>query len=354
MKSLCLKYIIMAFSVLLMLFSCERRPLEEMCEDKALIPIGTMWLRADIDPQNVTALFYNQDNGKLVLEHRFENTPSRIQTYASVPVGTYTVVVFNELRGQIKGVGIRGYENFSTLQAHAIPDPTAKSRSDGNSYVNEPDILASVTVFDFEVTNEMVSYSHYYPDGEVINPSMQESIETLVGLEPLRKVHQFNIVVRVKGLNNARMPALIDLRGIAESFNINEDKNSRVTAAQQFTMNNRKYDSDSRKDGTISGTVYTWGFLGEKPDETNVQRDSRVQLDFLFMLVDAEKTLVRQQVDVTSLIIFQAETNGAATLSLEVELPDPLPEVIPEGGGNSGFESEVIDWDIIEVPLNAK
>lgn len=346
MKSLCLKYIIIAFSVLLMLFSCERRPLEEMCEDKALIPIGTVWSRADIDPQNVTALFYNQDDGKLVLEHRFENTPSRIQTYASVPTGTYTVVIFNELRGQIKGVGIRGYEDFSTLQAYAIPDPTAKSRNAGNSYVNEPDILASVTVSDFEVTNEMIS--------EAKNPSMQESMEILVGLEPLRKVHQFNIVVRVKGLNNARMPALIDLLGIAESFNINEDKNSRVTAAQQFTMNNRKYDSDSRKDGTISGTVYTWGFLGEKPDETNVQRDSRVQLDFLFMLVDAEKTLVRQLVDVTSLINFQAETNGAATLNLEVELPDPLPEVVPEGGGNSGFESEVIDWDIIEVPLNAK
>lgn len=340
--------------MLLMLFSCERRPLEVMCEDKALIPIGTVWSRADIDPQNVTALFYNQDDGKLVLEHRFENTPNRIQTYVSVSVGTYTVVIFNELRGQIKGVDIRGHENLSTLQAYAIPDPTAKSRSDGNSYVNEPDILASVTVSNFEVTNGMVSYSRYYPDGEVKNPSMQESIETLVGLEPLRKVHQFNIVVRIKGLNNARMPALIDLLGIAESFNINEDKNSRVMAAQQFTMNNRKYDSDSRKDGTISGTVYTWGFLGEKPDETNVQRDSRVQLDFLFMLVDTEKTLVRQQINVTSLVFFQPETNGAATLNLYMELPDPLPDVVPEGGGSSGFESEIIDWDIIEVPLNVK
>lgn len=347
-------YNILVWSALLLLFSCHRRPLEEVCENSALIPIGTVWSLADIDPQNVTALFYNQDDGKLVLEHRFENNPNRIQTYASVPAGTYTVVIFNELRGQIKGVGIRGYENFSTLQAYAIPDPTAKSRSDGNSYVNEPDILASVTVSDFEVTNEMISYSRYYSGGEVENPSMQESMETLVGVEPLRKVHQFNIVVRIKGLNNARMPALIDLLGIAESFNIKEDKNSRLIAAQQFTMNNRKYDSDSRKDGTISGTIYTWGFLGEKPDEANVQRDSPVQLDFLFMLVDAEKTLVRRLVDVTSLIIFQAETSGATTLNLEVELPDPLPEVVPEGGGNSGFETEIIDWDVIEVPLNAK
>ena len=94
--------------------------------------------------------------------------------------------------------------------------------------------------------------------------------------------------------------------------------------------------------------------MGEKPNETNVQRDSPVQIDFLFMLVDAEKTLIRQQVNVTSLVTFQPETNGATTLNLYVELPDSLPDVVPEGSGNSGFETEVIDWDIIEVPLNIK
>ena len=354
MKSSCIKYNTMAFSVLLMLFSCERRPLEEMCEDNALIPIGTVWTLADIEPQNITALFYNQDNGKLVLEHRFENTPNRIQTYASVPAGKYTVVIFNELRGQIEGVGIRGHENLSTLEAYAAPDPNFKNRSDDNAYVYDPDILASVVVHDFDVTDEMISYSHLYYDGKAVNQSMKESLETLVGLEPLRKVHRFNIVVHVKGLNNARMPALVDLLGIAESYNFRDDKNTRTPAVQQFTMNNRTYDDDLKKDGTISETIYTWGFLGEKPDEANVQRDSPVKMDFLFMLVDAERTLVRQIVDVTSSIQLQSEPHGATTLNLYVELPEPLPEVVPEGSGNSGFETEVIDWDVIEVPLNAK
>lgn len=135
MRLLYLKYYVLAWSVLLLLFSCNRRPLEEICEDTALIPIGTVWTQADIKPQNVTALFYSQDDGRLVLEHRFENTPNRIQTYASVPAGKYTVVIFNELRGQIVGVGIRGYENFSTLEAYAIPNPNVRNRSDGNSYV---------------------------------------------------------------------------------------------------------------------------------------------------------------------------------------------------------------------------
>lgn len=354
MRLLYLKYNILAWSILLLLFSCNRRPLEEVCEDTALIPIGTVWTQADIKPQNVTALFYSQDDGRLVLEHRFENIPNRIQAYASVPAGRYTIVIFNELRGQIVGVGIRGHENFSTLEAYAIPNPNVRNRSDGNSYVYEPDILASVIVTDFNVTNEMISYSHYYSNGEMINQSMKESIEALVGLMPLRKVHQFNIVAHVKGLNNARMPALVDLLGIAESYNFKEDRNTQITAVQQFTMNNRTYDSGSRKDGVISVTIYTLGFLGEQPSETSMHNDYPIRLDFLFMLVDAEKTIVRQLVDVTSLIDFQSETYGATTYNLYVELPDPLPDVVPEGGGNSGFETEVIDWDVIEVPLNAK
>lgn len=354
MKLIYFKYYILVWSILLFLFSCYRRPLEEACGLKALIPIGTVWDKAGIKPQNVTILFYRQNDGKLVLEHRFENTPNRIQTYASVPMGKYTVVVFNELRGQVKGVGIRGHENLSTLEAYAIPDPNARSRSDINSYVYEPDILASIMLYDFDVTNEIVDYSYYYLDGRVLNQSIKESIETLVGLEPLRKVHQFNIVAHVKGLNNARMPALVDLLGIAESYNFKEDKNTQIIAVQQFTMNDRKYDSGAKKDGTISKTIYTFGLLGQKPSETDVPRDSPVQLDFLFMLVDAEKTLVRQLIDVTSLIYFQPETNGATTLNLCVELPNSLPDVVPEGGGNSGFETEIIDWDIIDVPLNVK
>lgn len=327
-------YNILIGSALLLHGSCERRPLEDMCPDGGLIPIGTVWTLADITPQNVTALFYDQNDGHLVMEHRFENSPNSIQTYADVPAGIYTVVVFNELRDQIKGVGIRGYENFSTLEAFAMPNPDYKNRSNDNDYVYEPDILAAVTVHDFEVR-------------------VSEENEALIGLKPTRKVHRFNIVAHVKGLNNARMPALVDLPGVAESFGFKEDRNSRIVATQQFTMNGRTYDNGSTKDGIISTTIYTWGLLGEPPSETNVERDFPVQLDILFMLVDAEKTLVRQVIDVMDLIEFQFEPHGAATLNVYVELPDALPDVVPEGGENSGFDSEVIDWDIIDVPLNA-
>lgn len=328
-------YSILIGCALLLFGSCERRPLEDMCPGDGLIPIGTVWTVADITPQNVTALFYDQHDGHLVMEHRFENSPNRIQTYADVPAGRYTVVVFNELRGQLRGVGIRGYENLPTLEAYVVPNPDFKNRSNENDYVYDPDVLASVTVHNFEVKNNEIN-------------------ETLIGLEPMRKVHRFNIMAHVKGLSNARMPALVDLPGVAESYRFSEDRNTRIVATQQFTMNGRTYDTGSSKDGTISIGIYTLGLLNETPSETSMQIDSPVKLDFLFMLVDAERTLVRQVVDITDLIRFRFEPHGAATLDVYVELPDALPDVVPEGGGDdSGFDSEVIDWDTIDVPLNA-
>lgn len=342
------KYSLLALA-LLALYSCYRRPLDEECIQYAKIPIGSEWTKADINPQNVTALFYNRGDGKLALEHRFENNDKVIQSYVNVPVGRYKVVLFNEIRGQINGIGIKGHQNLATLEAYLLPDPNPRTRVAGDTYVRQPEVLASVIVDDFEVTQEMAVYTN---SSGPVNPALEASVNALVGLLPERKVHEFNIMVHVRGLNNARMPALVDLRDVAESYSFDADKNTLLPATEQFTMNGRTYDPGSVKDGTISTTVYTLGLLGEQPADIDPRRDHPVLLDFLFVLVDAERTLVNQVVDVTDLIEFLPEGHGAATLELYLELPEALPDVEPEGGGGSGFDTELIDWDEIDVPLN--
>lgn len=360
------KYSLLLAGAWVFLASCQRRPLEDGQIGKARIPIGAVWTVAGISPQNVTALFYNQQDGKLVVEHRFENNGNRIQTYADVPVGTYTVVLFNEIRGQIRGVGIRGYENLATLEAFALPNatpnatpnaapglkPGLQSRANDPGYVYEPDILASVMVRGFEVTCEMVSYTQSVP-GKAVSATMESSLEVLVGLVPERKVHEFYIVVHVEGLKNARMPALINLQGMAESYGFDPDRNTRIEAIQQFTMNNRTYDAGSNQDGTISAKIHTFGMLGEKPASTDPQATVPVVMDFFFMLVDADKTVVHQQVDVTSSIRYLSQPHGATTLELEMKLPEALPHVDPHGE-DSGFNTELVDWEVIDVPLQAK
>ena len=41
---------------------------------------------------------------------------------------------------------------------------------------------------------------------------------------------------------------------------------------------------------------------------------------------------------------FEKDKDGKLVLYLELDLPDPLPDVKPEGGSSSGFDATVEDW----------
>ena len=339
-------------SLLLIVAACERRPLEDEYSNTALIPVGAIWDVADITPQNVTVLFYNQDDGKLFLEHCYENNINRIQSYVSLPVGNYTVVLFNEIRDQIDYVGIRGHENFSTLEAYSKPDTRVRSRANGDNYVYEPGVFASSVVNNFEVAADMV---HYTRDRNTTqDATLLSSVEKLVDLVPERKVCEINILIRIKGLNNARMPALVDLRNMAGAFFVSTDKNSMESVTYQFTMNNRTYDAGSEKNGTISVKVFTFGVLGNRFGITDQRLEAPVFLDFLLMLVDAEGTIINMVIDITDKIRFSLGKNGSITLYIDLELPEPLPNVVPDVNNGSGFEAKLTDWDTVEVPLVAR
>ena len=334
--------------------SCERRPLELEYANTALIPVGAVWDYAGITPQNVTVLIYNQDDDKLFMEHRYENNNKRIQSYFGLPIGKYTVVLFNELRDQIDYVGIRGHENFSTLEAFCKMNTKVRTRAPGDIYVHEPEIFASATVHDFEVTADMVHYTRDRNSVVIPSEDLISSVEKLVGMAPESKVTEINIIVHIKGLNNARMPALVDLRNMSGAYFVAADKNSMEPATYQFTMNNRTYHSGSSNDGTISATVNTFGVLGNRSGISDQRLRAPVFLDFLLMLVDAEGTIINAIVDVTDKIRFSTEKNGSITLYIDIELSDALPDVVPEIDEGSGFEAKLTDWDTVEVPLVVK
>ena len=353
MKKTLMIWTIILLGVTAQLFtSCERRPLEYEYSNTALIPVGALWDNAGINPQNVTVLFYNQEDGKLFLEHRYENNSKRIQSYVSLPVGNYTVVLFNELRDQIDYVGIRGHENLSTLEAYCKPNPLVRTRAENDNYVYMPGIFASVVVNDFKVTADMVHYTH--DRNSIQDVQLISSVEKLVDLEPERKVSEMKITVRVKGLNNARMPALVDLRNMSGAFFVAANKNSMVPVTYQFTMNNRIYNEGSNKDGTISATIYTFGVLGNRSGISDQQLSAPVFLDILFMLVDAEGTIINKVANVTNMIRFSSEKNGSITLTIDLEVPEALPDVVPEIDEGSGFEANLTDWDTVDIPLVAK
>lgn len=309
----------------MLLFSaCHRRPLDEGCAETTRIPVGTVWEKSEVDAQNVTAYFYDQNTGELVREHRFENKPLKIQSYVNLPFGDYTVVVHNEIREQIKNVSVRGYEKLSTLELFSQSDPGVKhTRTNENSYLLQPDPVAAAIVR---------------------NVSVKPDVENnqLLGIETEQKNSYMDISVHVKGLNNARMPALVDLRNVASGYFINVDQPSGASATIQFTMNNRTYDDGSETAGTISANVSLHGTLQDRLS-TSGHTEKPLYLDMLFMLVDKDKTVVRRFVDITKLLTFAKVKNGSVHLNVHVDLNDALPDVKPDGG--SGMGSEVVDWD---------
>lgn len=324
------KYSLLIALGVMLFASCHRRPLDEGCVTDTKIPIGTVWEKSEVDAQNVTAYFYDASSGKLVREHRFENSPREIQSYVPLPFGDYTVVVHNEIREQIKNVSVRGFENLSTLELYSQIDPEVKqTRDEGDTYVRQPDPIAAATIR---------------------NVSVKPNVENkqLIGIETEQKNSYMYITVHVKGINNARMPALVDLRNIASGYFINDDKPSDIHSTIQFTMNNRTYDEGSETAGTISTVLALHGTLSDRMS-VDGHKEKPLILDMLFMLVDKDKTVVRRSVDITKLLSFTKIKNGSVHLTVQLDLEESLPDVQPDGG--SGMGSDIIDWEGEQVDI---
>lgn len=332
-----------AVLAVILVYGCDRRPLEEEGTDRIAIPIKVYWDLAGIAPKNATVMFYASD-GSLYKELRFSSSPTYAEGEVELEAGDYTVVAFNELRDQIDYVRMRGWERLDTFEAYAVvnPDPVYQFVSQaGNQEVQvyEPGILAACLAT-IRVTPQMLADKA---------AATKAGLSALTNLHPTRKTAQANMKVHVRGLNNARMPAIAQLRNMASSYYFATDRNSLLPVTAQFTMNNRKYDSGSNTDGTISASISTFGVLGEWHHTTDTP-DAKFYLDIAFMLVDARQTIVETTTDITKLIEIIVDENVAVTINVEIDAP-PLPVVKPVGG-DSGFSTDLVDWNKVIIPLN--
>ena len=131
--------------------ACCRQKLEDSYFIEGNIPISVDWEISGISPQNVSVLFYNEDDGSLALEHYYENNNNKIQRYVSLRKGNYNVVLFNELPGQIRNMNIEAKKNFSTFMAVGEKQSDIKKPIIGANYFAPPGELASVIIRNFDV-----------------------------------------------------------------------------------------------------------------------------------------------------------------------------------------------------------
>lgn len=336
---------------------CERRPLEEEVRipEGAKVAITIDWAQSGIIPQNATLLVYKED-GSLFLETFFENTGVSVYTEVYLPAGTYTLIGFNEKRDQIDYVRIRGYENLSTLEAYVTTASTTyntQSKASGETLVDQPGPIA-VAKKKITVKEEDVESFRKNALQEKEYGSEKSSLQ--VKLQPVLKTSKVNITVHVKGLNNARMPALAELRHMAGGYLIGTDKNTLIPVTTQFMLNNRTYKSGSKTEGTISASITSFGIRGNR--RTIDSSTGKIYLDLAFQLVDKERTVVHFSLDVTSALKIEIDKNEIEIIDLDINQllfnEIDLPDVIPERGNNgneSGIVSELIDWETVVVPI---
>lgn len=341
--------------------SCERRPLEEEVRipDGAKVAITIDWEQAEIRPQNVTVLIYKEE-GDLFLETFFENAGASAYTEVYLPTGTYTIIGFNEKRDQIDYVRIRGYENLSTLETYVTTASTTyntQSKAKGETLVDQPGPIAvakeAITVTKEDV--EQFRRNALQANGNG-SKGINKASSLQVTLQPILKTARVNITVHIKGLNNARMPALAELRHMAGGYLIGTDKNTLSPVTTQFMLTNKTYKSPSKTEGILSASITSLGVRGNR--ESIDSTTGKIYLDLAFQLVDKERTVVNYSLDVTNVLKIRTDENQIEIIDLEINRAlfgeVQLPDVIPEGGNNeegSGIISDLIDWETVVVPI---
>ncbi len=352
-----MKRLLLYVVALFVLSSCYRKPLydECICDNYAKIPISADWSPSGVPPQNVTVMVYDRATGELVKEHVYEHNTDKIQSYIYLKAGEYTAVIFNELRDQIDYVSVDGYENLSTLRFFANNDSKARARSiEGtDGYIQQPGDLAVQVIDDLDVTAELVEYTNEEIDQTKVSAETRVLSEKLMGLIPTRKTVRLNITMHVDMIKSALMPALVDLRHVADGYLVSGDQNTLNPKTVQFTMNNRTYDEGSDENGVISADIVIFGSLGERMTTENHTDATPLTLDALFALVDADRTVENRTVDITDMVEFTDHGYAGITMKVECQA-DALPEVEPltnDDGDGSGFGTELENWETIDVPL---
>lgn len=342
-------YIPIALLASLVLAGCHRRPLEDELFTTVPVPVKIHWDLAGISPKNATVLFYRED-GSLYQEWKTVSQKDFAEGTAELEAGSYTAVVFNELRDQIDYIQMQGWENLATLGAYVRENPVPiypfATFAREASRVHEPGVLAAC-IQTITITPEMINRIRYSASapGDVAIPA---GFYALTDLHPTRKTAKARIVVHAERLCNARMPAVGELYNMASGYLFATDRNTLGPVKVQFRINNRTYDPDSTRDGTISAVVSIFGVPGERDRITDTP-DTRFRLDMAFMLTDAEQTIIETTTDVTNRMQITTDATAAVTIDIDIEA-EPLPEIKPVGG-DSGLTSDLIDWDKVIVPL---
>lgn len=330
MKKPILQMLYMGALTLICLTACERRPLEEPTYgNTALVPVKIDWSKSGISVSQprgddyvhrVSIRFFPKD-GSEVFDRYLENdvTEGNIE----VPVGKYSVVVFNEAvtdpywSNSIYFTDVNDYANFA---ANIADDDPAQypfyTPLPNEKIIVEPLKLASWSLDDFEITPGMIK--------ELCGPSEMEGVTTALTKIVMNKLtYNINVLAEVENLSSAQF-----IQGATRGFANKVLMASRMTTQSPsthiFTFNGRKWAEGSDRNGTTEKDFLSFGLLP-------VLSKYMLHMDVLFVTGELHQPAEPLLYDVSD----QANNYANSDINLRVKLALPY----KEGGIDVG------DWE---------
>ncbi len=263
-------------AALLTFSSCERRPLEESFYETARLMVEIDWAASGLDPDNDPA---GDLYSASIWVFAKEGTPFQGKNYnvfpledprggvIEVPPGHYALIIHNNYYDPDKGISefsqnvafrFDAERPYETFEYYALPDNSTTGRfvtPAGQARILPPDRLVAWHLDEFEVTKEMIATTR-----PMIQTRTDVGQPIVIHAAPQPMLYTCHVIAHVNNISSAKASLAI-LNGMAGSvFPVTGIVGPPATG-YVFSMNNRRYDEDSQRNGTIEATFYTFGPL---------------------------------------------------------------------------------------------
>lgn len=318
--------------------ACERRAMTDSLEETALIPVRIDWSLSGIQVSKMhraSVLLFPEGGGE-PLEYFLET--NLYYRLIEVPVGVYSVVIFNETRSGSDWVGVAfaNTDSYETFAAMSIPDTDTRgfySYSAALPLIKNPEPLAAWSLDRFEVTLDIVKRTR-------ASHNVEEEVPDLTVAKPLPRTEKMIITANVTNLASS-MQATGTLNGMASGVYMVSGEKITVPAAHAFILNGRVYVPNG-KDGT---TTRTFDIFGKLPAS---EGQSEMNIDFVLNDGTLHPT---ETFDVTTMFgSVEDAIPPTNTLSVGYSVTSPdHPIILPSMNVGSGIT--VDDWEDVIIPL---
>lgn len=344
--------VVVAAAMLLLLTSCDRRPLEVYFENMVQVRVDVDWMSHYGElPSGMTMVLWNANDS---LYRSLPPTHNVTSQSLFLEPGIYKLIVFNQSYDEFSSIRFQDVGNHNLFSARAKPITTRAPRrwDEGMHFMCDPEMIG-VAVDTIAITEEMMQdeYLHFvgYKHRNNIPDTAHYVFKEVV--DPM--ITQLNVRVMVKGYSNMHSVEG-SVSGMSDGFYM-----SRVDRTQEtgvLLLDNWKAEpiEGEGDKGWVKTSISTFGLpFGKERVENRDSTDNVLTLGFLL----TDGSVKKFTYNVGKIMKYLTPTGDALTkaevlkhIEVEIIIDDPiespdLPYVDPTDRQASGFDAHVDDWE---------